>query len=229
MERTARIKYISDCLNEGQGLTVEAVASRFEVSEKTIKRDIEYLRDNACLEIGYTDTNGQQSQRIIEPLRLVNYNGKWYCYAWDRLRESGRNFLLSRMAIQSFPSIGRTCPLSKEDIDTAISDSWGIYKGGDCRNATLRFTGWAAHALRTQVWHPDQVLADKSPAPKDSAASVEPVVEPTLPVSNFTELLGRALRAGSHCEVLAPPEFRTRWQEEIARMAQLATQPPTAP
>lgn len=327
MERTARIKYISDRLNQGHELTVAKVAARFEVSQKTIKRDIEYLRDtlrapisyntqrhsyeygeywdglafmdehallasafirailnefpyvpvladdlverfadiippsyerivdciryelpelerpgdettraicqalrdDSCLEIAYTDTNGQESQRIIEPLRLVNYSGKWYCYAWDRLRQDVRNFLLSRMDILAFPSLPKSCPLLMEEIDTALSSSWGIYKGGDCQTATLRFTGWAAHALRTQVWHPDQVLVYKNPTTtcdtETSPAAAAPnstMVELTLPVSNFTELLGRALRAGSQCEVLAPPEFRTRWQEEIAHMSRLA-------
>ena len=34
--------------------------------------------------------------------------------------------------------------------------------------------------------------------------------------------LCRALRCGTNCEVMEPPEFRAKWVEEIGRMGELA-------
>ncbi|MDI9426980.1 MAG: WYL domain-containing protein, partial [Spirochaetota bacterium] len=45
-------------------------------------------------------------------------------------------------------------------------------------------------------------------------------IDLSLPVHNWTEILGRALRCGSNCEVLGPPEFRKLWEEEIKRMVE---------
>jgi len=47
----------------------------------------------------------------------------------------------------------------------------------------------------------------------------------SLPVHDWTELLGRALRCGANCEVIGPPEFRTRWSEEIGKMKALTDKP----
>lgn len=47
-------------------------------------------------------------------------------------------------------------------------------------------------------------------------------IDLSLPVHDWTELLGRALRCGANCEVIGPPEFREKWVEEIEKMGRLA-------
>ena len=47
--------------------------------------------------IAYTDGNGQQSQRIIEPMRLFFKGRGWYLEAFCRAREDFRTFRLSRI------------------------------------------------------------------------------------------------------------------------------------
>ncbi|MFA6007997.1 MAG: WYL domain-containing protein, partial [Candidatus Shapirobacteria bacterium] len=97
-----------------------------------------------------------------------------------------------------------------------LSSSYGIFKGNPIGRATLRFYGGAARAVREQVWHKDQTAIQVS-LPDGSKA-----LDLTLPVHDWTELLGRALRCGSNCEVVAPKDFRAQWKEEIGRMGELA-------
>ncbi len=72
------------------------------------------------------------------------------------------------------------------------------------------------HIIRIQQWHKDQII-DPVPDATDPDA-----IDLSLPVHDWTEILGRALRCGANCEVLGPPEFRKLWQEEIKRMVERA-------
>jgi predicted DNA-binding transcriptional regulator YafY len=169
------------------------------------------------LAIKYIDSSGAESERTIEPLRLVNYLGKWYCVALDGLRAELRIFALSRVK-DAWKAAPRAFPRrpSEAEIEAFVSSSYGIFKGAPIGMAVLRFSGGAARAVREQAWHPAQeirVLGEGEGGPR---------VELSLPVHDYTELLGRALRCGAGCEVIAPEEFRELWRAEIARMAALA-------
>lgn len=180
------------------------------------------LLDGAGLVIDYTDARGARGERGIVPARLVNYSGKWYCVALDSKSGELRTFAASRIArakpvAPASPHAPAASPLPSEDvIERFLSSSYGIFKGEPIGLATLRFYGGAARAVRDQIWHHDQVLAEA--IGPDGA----PAHDLTLPVHDWTELLGRALRCGANCEVLAPPEFRRKWVEEIGRMGELA-------
>jgi predicted DNA-binding transcriptional regulator YafY len=47
------------------------------------------------VKIGYRDSNGNTSERVVEPVSLVLKNGVWYLYAFCRLRSDERLFRLS--------------------------------------------------------------------------------------------------------------------------------------
>lgn len=177
------------------------------------------------IKITYTDSKGIESSRVIVPLRLVNYSGKWYCVALDSKSGEMRTFAISRISRAKTAQACRKTilPLGSE-IERYLSSSYGIFKGEPVGRATLRFYGGAARAVREQVWHRDQTI---TPVPESSperggAPSATEAIDLTLPVHDWTELLGRALRCGSNCEVVAPEEFRAQWREEIGRMGKLA-------
>lgn len=54
-------------------------------------------RDRRLLGFGYCDHAGRSSQRLIEPLRLVNYGRRWYLLGWDRARADWRTFRAERI------------------------------------------------------------------------------------------------------------------------------------
>ena len=185
------------------------------------------------LEIDYTDAKGERSVRSILPLRLVNYAGKWYCAALDSKSRELRTFSASRIAAATAdgPRPGETeggshnppkdsghlesLP-SDEAVDRFLTSSYGIFKGEPIGRSTLRFYGGAARAVREQRWHPEQTLCDMV------TPGGIPALDLTLPVHDWTELLGRALRCGANCEVVGPREFREKWAAEIKKMSALA-------
>lgn len=318
MGKTERIAWIHRVLQEKRQLSTKRVARQFEVSEKTVKRDIEYLRDRCdapivwnssihsyeyekiwhgldfldehsllaasflkailgqfnyipvvadaleesflerlpknyrnivegivyelpqfeaipdalvleicrslsqrrVLHIAYINANDECNERDIEPRKLVNYSGKWYTVAYDLSKKDFRTFALSR--VTSFQRLETPflddieSKATKENVNRYVSSSYGIFMGEPVGTATLRFYGGAASNVRRTVWHPDQSMKDLSETDLGSA------LELSLPVHDFPELLGRALRCGASCEVVAPPEFRAMWKNEIEKMSVLA-------
>ncbi len=59
-----------------------------------IRNAIEECREISLI---YTDANGTQTQRTVEPYSLLLKGQKWYLYAWCLLREDFRLFKLSRI------------------------------------------------------------------------------------------------------------------------------------
>jgi predicted DNA-binding transcriptional regulator YafY len=195
---------------------------RYELSDmEPIRGEIAYVLCRALLlkkriEIDYTDAKGEESSRSIAPVRIVNYSGKWYCAALDSKTAELRTFALSRMRNVRLTDKSAGIIPTNEKVEAFLSSSYGIFKGKPLGIATLRFSGGAARAVREQVWHKDQSIREL-PSPEN-----EPIIELSLPAHDWTELLGRALRCGSQCEVIGPAEFRERWREEIRKMGEKA-------
>ncbi len=201
---------------------------RYELPDmEQIRDEVTYafcqaLVSKSGLNIGYVSSQGTESQRTIVPLRLINYGGKWYSLAWDCGKKELRTFAMGR--IQSV-QLNRDLPIqaipADSEIEAFLNSSYGIFKGAAQDRAKLRFYGGAARAVRHQIWHPEQILSEVVSI-DDPSQPGGPVVDLTLPVRDWPELLGRALRCGRHCEVLEPASFRQRWREELRAMMTLA-------
>jgi len=183
------------------------------------------MLENQWVDVRYRDSGGKESDRRIAPLRLINYGGKWYCIAYDEGRQALRTFALKRFLKLSLAQHAVSGLPKDEAIEQFLRDSYGIFKGKPIGKAVLRFYGGAARAVQEQVWHPQQELRTLTAEELPDPSVPQPVIELTLPARDWTELLGRALRCGRYCEVLAPHEFRQLWQDEIAALAALAAQP----
>ncbi|WP_304226332.1 YafY family protein [Gracilinema caldarium] len=196
--------------------------------------DMEQIRDEvtyafcqalvagSALDISYVSSQGTESQRTIVPLRLINYGGKWYSLAWDCGKKELRTFAMGRIqSVQRNRDIPNQEIPADSEIEAFLNSSYGIFKGAAQERVKLRFYGGAARAVRHQIWHPDQILTEVLSVDEPSQPE-GPVVDLSLPVRDWPELLGRALRCGRFCEVLEPPSFRQRWQEELRAMLTLA-------
>jgi len=162
--------------------------------------------------IEYTDIADHDSARTIEPRRLVNYSGAWYCYAVDVDKSAIRNFKLSRVRTIRVLDTHHTSLMTDESLDSIINSAYGAYKGQETVSATIRFYGPARAIIEHEIWHPDQIMVEGSDT--DGRA----YLELTLPVFRFEELLGRVLRFGSNALPIAPSEFLDAWKEEIRKM-----------
>lgn len=196
-------------------------AIRFELSSfedvdralvSSIMRSVAEKRRMA---IEYSDLSERASSRTIEPRRLVNYSGAWYCYAIDADKSAVRNFKLSR--IKSFRALDerQTSTMGDDELDAMLDGAYGAYKGPTTTTTVIRFYGQALPIVEHEVWHPEQTL-ERSADPDGRQ-----YLELSLPVYRFEELLGRVLRFGSNAIPISPPEFVQAWKDEIHRMREL--------
>ena len=166
------------------------------------------LRQRCCLLIDYRDSRGERSQRVIEPLKLVNYQGRWYLLAWCRLRQGRRIFHLSR--IEAIEQLAQEGVKRTEVSDQWLKASFGIFKGLPLYEALIEFTGKAKEIVRYQQWHREQHLQIDGDR-----------LLLQLPVHDDRELIMKVLQFGSHAKVLSPEPLRRRLAEEVQRMQAL--------
>lgn len=178
------------------------------IKAKVFKSVLTALRDQRQLRLNYRDGTGKMSQRTVDPLKLVNYQGRWYLLAWCRKRQGRRMFHLARMleAGQTEDAIEHTL----EENDNWLTGSFGIFKGPVTELVTIRFTGTAAEIIQYQSWHPDQQIMQE----KDG-------IQLTLPVADHRELIMKVLQFGAQAEIVAPETLRTKLQNEIHQMSRL--------
>ena len=172
------------------------------------------------LDLVYVDAKARRSERSVEPARLVNYAGRWYLVAWDLLREALRTFHLSRVERLSISKerVATPPPPGRDaaSIDAFLASGFGIFKGAATTEAAIRIRGNAAALVARQSWHPKQRVE------RGFGSDGEPYTDITVPVADWTELLGRVLSFGSAGEALSPPDFRGAWKEEIRKMGERA-------
>jgi len=158
--------------------------------------------------ITYQDPKGRRTERVIEPLKLVNYQGRWYILAFCRLRRAMRLFHTARMTGVRLLDQRFSPDLSQ--CDRYLEESFGIFKGEPRHWAQIAFTGEAARVVRCQRWHRRQEMEE-----------TEDGVVLTVPVADFTELIMKVLQFGSRARVITPPELREAMAREIQAMAAL--------
>jgi predicted DNA-binding transcriptional regulator YafY len=159
------------------------LAGRLGVSVRTLRRDVDRLRElgypvdagtltavaQACrdeerLRFSYTARGGEQTDRHVEPHRLVSLGRRWYLVAYDLTRHDWRSFRLDRL----------------ED-PRAMVEQWATVEELDDRRCRLRMTAdsldWPTMALGAdgaefEVVRPPELAdhiwewAHASPAPR---------------------------------------------------------------
>ncbi|WP_456387360.1 helix-turn-helix transcriptional regulator [Desulfolithobacter sp.] len=179
-----------------------------QVDVKVFTSVLTTLRRQRQLKIVYHVPAGGVSRRTVDPLKLVNYQGRWYLLAWCHLRRQRRMFHLGRVK-KAVPG-DREVQHSLKTGDTWLYESFGIFKGKPTAMATVRFTGKAAGIVANQRWHPRQLMKQ-----------TEKGLTLSLPVADDRELLMKILQFGSQAEVLSPQSLRDKVLHELRAMQQL--------
>ena len=158
------------------------------------------------LEIYYVKhTEHSTASRLVDPLKLVNYQGRWYLLAWCSLRQENRLFHLSKISAASLTD--RAVCHHMDSDDDYLTGVFGIFKGKARFTASISLTGMAAERVRSQHWHPAQVVEEQKEG-----------ILLHLPVADDRELIMKILQFGDEAEVIAPRELRNRVQKKIAKM-----------
>ena len=84
-------------------LTVEELRSRVRVrhqppTPKRARRTVEEaLRRSVVVNLDYTDANGSNTSRSVDPVGFYNGGGSWHLIGYCHLRKAGRIFRLDRI------------------------------------------------------------------------------------------------------------------------------------
>lgn len=170
------------------------------------------MKSGERMTMHYKNAMGELSKRHIEPLRLVNYSGRWYLVSYDLQHKQLRTFHLSR--ILSLAQIAQDKVkerFSDAELDAFIHSGYGIFMGDQVTYVTFRVYGWAINTLATQTWHAKQKQRLVKEAEEDA-------LEVTLPVANLHEILSALLFFGPNARPLAPDEFVNLYTQSVENM-----------
>lgn len=167
---------------------------------------IEAVLNDRLLEVKYHSAKGETSNRTLEPLRLINYQGRWYLLAYCSLRKDHRLFHMARFE-QVRTGKKRSGPQHLAPT-SFLDDAFGIFTGKICYHAQIAFTGTAAELVRRQFWHENQTIEE-----------VNDGIILSLPVNDDREIIMKILQYGSRATALAPEALRARVAEEIKQMS----------
>ncbi len=170
---------------------------------------LEAIVKNRVLDVSYRSAKGEESNRKLEPIRLISYQGRWYLLAFCRLRQDLRLFHIARI---SHTTIARESfkRESNEYYNNYLNSSFGIFKGEVEYIAKILFRGTAAELVRQQHWHKDQIIEEQ----KDGVLL-------SLPVSDDREILMKVLQYGAQAEVIEPLRLRQKASEEALKISSL--------
>lgn len=168
---------------------------------------IEAIIKKRQLSISYRSPSKEKTRRTIKPLKLINYQGRWYLSAWCMLRNAHRTFHLARVTsaeLMSTPS--PSVPHNIQDLDR----SFGIFKGPPRYTAEILFTGTAAELVKNQTWHKNQKVTENKTG-----------IILQVPVHDDREIMMKILQYGSQAEVISPLPLRERLSDELKRIKEI--------
>lgn len=176
---------------------------------KDFRNILESFMMKRCVEISYINADGEESTRVVEPLKLMNYLGKWYLIAFCRKRKALRVFLVSRFTSSRLTDSAFEYPVTRKELERYIDGSFGMFKSETSTEAVIRVFEPAYYYVRNQIWHKNQKV-------NDCVIDGKKCLEITLPVGDRDkEILARVLSYSPDSEIVSPPALREKWLERI--------------
>lgn len=173
---------------------------------------VEAIVSRRALTLTYGAAAGNTTTRGVEPLRLCNYQGRWYLLAHCRLRGALRMFHIAR--VQQAVCSREQLAANRQVDDAYLQASFGIFKGETTYQAEILFTSTAAELVRHQHWHKGQQITE-----------VEGGIQLRLPVSDDREIMMKILQYGAMARVLSPEHLKNKVEREIAAMTAVYGRP----
>lgn len=174
---------------------------------------INSIINNTCLEISYKDAKGMSSLRTIEPLHIYHYQGKWAVFSFCRKAGEYRVFNLTRITkFESTKIKFRIENHPQNIIDDHLNDAFGVARGKDIEQAVIWFYEPTSHHVEDQKWHPDQITDHITRKGKK-------ILQFTIPVAKYEELVGRVLRYAPDAEIKSPGALRKFWLDKIRSLS----------
>ena len=155
---------------------------------------------------------------MVEPLKLVFYNGKWYMIGY--FTKSSRTNKCNKVRTYNLSHIVNITNTNEnftkhDQLDTNFKDSFGFFMDEEELTAVIRFYDEIViRDVRETIWLEGQ----KTTSGIDHNKGKYIQYEIAYPKSGNVELIARILKFGRNAEIISPPELKKRWIEEIIAM-----------
>ncbi|MBN2039370.1 MAG: WYL domain-containing protein [Spirochaetes bacterium] len=214
---------ISECitriLDRSHSQLANAIIYRFPVVESyntyVLDELIQSFKERVICDIVYIKPGNPEEKRQIEPFRFINYDGQWYVLAFCHSSGAKRQFNLSRILSAVRTTAAYSSPVNDEELDNIVKSGFGIMRTAFAESepcmVMIRFSGKSAAIVAGQEWHPKQIIERK-----EDANGL--IVELTVPVESYEEIMRRVLFYGPEAEAVSPLDFREMWLRNIREM-----------
>jgi predicted DNA-binding transcriptional regulator YafY len=196
---------LSTQLNALRAATVSLVPPTEVVSTESLISLAQACDNNLLATFDYCARDGRQSERRVEPHRLVATDRRWYLVAFDLDRDDWRTFRVDRTSVVATP--GHTfVPRELDDPAGMVAEaiSTTLYE-----HRVLVRVESSAYELSRHIAPNEGVVSQVS----DTRATV------ALGAENFKWLASYLIGLGFEFEVIEPVEFRQRMSELGRRLA----------
>jgi len=181
-----------------------------------IKKDIVDIFDklfnsirerNSVLIKYYTISRDEETERIVDPYHLYNFEGVWYLVAYCHKRGEVRDFALDR--INEITVLKEKFNFKEDfNIKEYLQKSFRIYKGNE-DEFTLLFDPYQAKWIKERIWHNSQKISEN---PDGSLI---------LKIKGNKEEIKRwIIGYGKHVLVLEPESFREEIINELDELSE---------
>ena len=168
----------------------EKALSVFAAAERT-SRSVQFL---------YSDKEGNQSARTVDPYGFIVSSGRIYCVAYDHARKDKRVFAVDNVSEPHLLARTFTKPADFDVEAYAAASISGVMHGADTMPVRVRFAPRVAKAaVAARVVAERQVLRND-----DGSAEIE------YRVADVDELVRWVLGWGAQAEILEPADIRAR-------------------
>jgi predicted DNA-binding transcriptional regulator YafY len=160
----------------------------------------------------YSAHRDAETERIVRPYHLHNFQGEWHLIGWCEWREDFRQFFLGRIRAYELLEPDATFVRDPQfEVDRYLKQGLGLQHGQEPVQVRVRFSPRQARWIRERRYHASQQTEELP----DGGLIV------TLQVAGTEEVARWLLSYGAEAEALEPPALRAEIARQVKNLAKI--------
>ncbi|KHL11150.1 proteasome accessory factor B [Mumia flava] len=188
--------------------SLSGIEPRVAVTEPSFDRFWEAALTRTPVRFDYRRADGAQSQRHVEPWRLLSWHGRWYLVGLDRDREAPRLFRLSRVIgeVEDAGAPGEADVPDEADVRELAA---ALFPAPPSAQARVRVRAGRGLGLRRRA-------SEEQPLGQGWD-------ELTLPYASLNELAAEIASYGPDAVAVSPDDLRATVRERLRAVLEVST------
>jgi predicted DNA-binding transcriptional regulator YafY len=181
--------------------------SKFD--QEKITRLQSAMREKKTMRIRYHSFSSQSvRERDIDPLKIHNYGGDNYLFAYCHEKKSVRTFAVSRI-LSLMATEKSFAPPKDFSLKAYLAGSFELTLDKKEHHVKIHFSPYQAQWIREKKWHETQIITEEP----DGGILLSMTVQGLADVKRWV------LKYGAEAEVLAPKALRDEVIQEIEKLS----------